>query len=94
MHTVSPKVSQARVAKWLNTEGKRPKLPGVSWTETRQAIVFNGHTYLVSSGQVFQCGHCGHWDPDWVAHEVLEYFKNQFGITPIDIEINCTLSGG
>ncbi len=90
-HIVSPKLAKSRVAKWLATEGQNPKVPGVSWTETRQAIVYNGHTYLVSSGQVFQCGHCGHWDPDWVAHEVLGFFKETFGIKPIEIEITCSL---
>jgi hypothetical protein len=90
-HIISSKLAKTRVAKWLATEGQHPKLPGVSWTETRQALIYDGHTYLVSSGQVFQCGHCGHWDPDWVAHEVLDFFKETFGVKPVEIEITCTL---
>jgi hypothetical protein len=88
-HIVSSKISQSRVAKWLLAA--KPIQPGVTWTEIRQAIVINNHTYLVSSGQVYQCVHCGHYDPDWVAHEVLEYFKINFGVKPIEIEIECSL---
>ncbi len=90
-HIVSNKVSQNRVAAWI-AESEKFRIDGRTWTETRQAIVFNGHTYLIAKGQVFQCAHCGHYDPDWVAHEVLDYFRDTFGIKPVEVEITCSIS--
>lgn len=86
-HIVSSDISKVRVARWL-MEAK-PVTP--TWTERRLAIEFGGHTYLVVNGQVYQCAHCGHYDPEWSAHEVLSYFEENFGIKPHEIEINCSL---
>lgn len=81
-------ITQKRITQWLLsafsvTENK-------TWTETRQAIQFGGHTYLVSEGQVFQCAHCGHYDPEWKAQEVLKFFEETLGIKPIEITITCS----
>jgi hypothetical protein len=61
--------TRRRIAKW-SMEAK-PVSQQPVWTEMRRAIVFGGHTYIVSNGQVFQCGHCGHYDPEWSATEVM-----------------------
>lgn len=87
-HIVSSKVSQARIARWL--EEAKP-VDNILWTETRLALVVGGHTYLVTNGQVFPCTHCGRYDPEWKAHEVLDYFLNNFGIKPVEIEIECSI---
>lgn len=63
-----------------------------TWTETRQAIEFGGHVYLVAKGQVFQCLYCGHFDPEWSATEVLTFFEETFGIKPFDIEVTCSVA--
>jgi hypothetical protein len=87
---VSPEVTKARVAKWM-MEAK-PVDNTTVWTERRLAIVFGEHTYLVTNGQVFQCAHCGHYDPQWSSTEVMAWFKDNFKIEPIEIEITCTVA--
>lgn len=83
-------VTRTRVTKWI-LESK-PVSPGSTWTERRQAIVFGGHTFLIGNGQVFQCGHCGAFDPEWTATEVLQYFKEKHNVDPIEIEITCSVA--
>jgi hypothetical protein len=83
-------ISRQRLANWI--ESARPIATHPTWIEKRQAIDFGGHTYVVSNGQVFQCAHCGHFDPKWNATEVLTYFKDNFGIKPYDIEVTCSVA--
>lgn len=82
-------ITRERIAKWVNSA--RPITEKPTWTEQRLVIDFGGHTYIVNNGQVFQCAHCGHYDPEWTTTEVLTYFKNTFGIVPREIEITCTV---
>lgn len=82
-------VTKARIAKW-SMEAK-PISENQTWTERRLAIEFGGHTYIVSNGQIFQCAHCGHYDPEWKVTEVLAFFKEHFDIEPIEIEITCSV---
>ncbi len=82
-------VTRKRVAKWIDSA--QPIEQRNTWTERRLAIEFGGHTYIVGNGQVYQCVHCGHFDPEWTATEVLEFFKETFGISPKEIEITCTV---
>ncbi len=82
-------VTRKRVAKWISSAQPIEKQP--TWKERRLAVVFGGHTFVVNNGQVYQCVHCGHFDPEWSATEVLAFFKETFGITPIEIEIECTV---
>jgi hypothetical protein len=89
-HIVSSNVSKARVSKWIMEAKPVDVVP--TWTERRLAIEFGGHTYLVANGQVFQCAHCGRYDPEWRAQEVLEFFEENFGIKPHEIEITCSIS--
>ncbi len=90
MHFVSDTVAQKRVAAWFSSN-PQPVTSGVTWTEKRLAIEYGGHTYLVQQGQVFQCAHCGHFDPKWETTEVLRFFEEVLGIKPIEIEIECSL---
>jgi hypothetical protein len=62
------------------------------WTETRLAIDFGEHTYIIANGQIFQCAHCGHFDPEWSATEVLDFFRENFGIKPREIEVTCSVA--
>jgi len=87
---VSSDITKARIAKWI--EQAKPVSKNPTWTERRQAIEFGGHTYLVSNGQVFQCAHCGHYDPEWSSTEVLRWFEENFGIKPHEIEITCSVA--
>lgn len=90
MSNLSPTdVTRKRIAKWI--ESATPLSETTTWVETRLAIDFGGHTYIVNNGQIFQCAHCGHYDPEWSASEVLEYFK-QFGIKPYEIEVSCSVA--
>ncbi len=84
-----PEVTRKRVAKWLDSAKPIKQQP--VWKERRLAIEFGEHTYIVGNGQVYQCVHCGHFDPEWTATEVLEFFKETFGIKPIEIEITCSI---
>jgi hypothetical protein len=83
-------ITRRRIAKWMDNASESALEVKNTWTERRLAIVFGGHTYLVANGQVFQCGHCGHFDPEWNATEVLQFFKIKMGIDPIEIDIVCS----
>lgn len=83
-------VTRARVSKWI--VDAKPLEPNTTWTERRQAIVFGGHTYLIGNGQVFQCAHCGHYDPQWTVTEVIQYFKEKFNVEPTEIEVTCSVA--
>lgn len=87
---ISPEeVTRKRIANWILQAS--PIDVNIEWTEKRRAIDYGGHTYLVDNGQVFQCAHCGQYDPEWTATEVLIFFKNTFGIEPYEIEVTCTV---
>jgi hypothetical protein len=88
-HLVSTEVSKARVSRWL--EQAQPVSKNPIWTESRMAIEFGEHVYLITNGQVFQCAHCGHYDPEWSTIEVLAFFE-ELGIKPHEIEITCSVS--
>lgn len=83
-------LTRKRVANWL--VDAKPLTEITTWTEQRLVIDFGGHTYIVSDGQIFQCAHCGHYDPKWSVTEVLSFFKETFGIKPYEIEVTCTVS--
>lgn len=89
-HLTSDDISKSRVAKWLAQA--KPIEQNPVWTERRQAISFGNHTYLITNGQVFQCAHCGHYDPEWSAVNVLTFFEENFGIKPYEIEITCSVA--
>lgn len=89
-HIVSSEVTKARIAKWLMQATQVDVVK--TWTERRMAIEFGGHFYLVTNGQVFQCAHCGHYDPEWRSVEVLKFFEENFGIKPQEIEITCSVA--
>lgn len=88
-HLVSSEVSKARVAKWI--EQAQPVNLNPTWTEKRQVLQFGPHTYLIEQGQVFQCAHCGHYDPSWSTTEVLNFFEVNFGIKPTEITVTCSI---
>jgi hypothetical protein len=88
-HIVSKKITEERIAKWA--ANAQPITKATLWTEKRLAIAFGGHMYLLANGQVFQCAHCGHYDPEWSAHEVLGFFKEHFGAKLVEIEIECSI---
>lgn len=83
-------ITRKRIAKWISSA--KPLDSSPTWTERRLAIDIGGHTYIVTNGQVFQCAHCGTFDPEWSATEVLTYFKDNFGIKPYEIEVTCTVA--
>ncbi len=83
-------VDQKRVAKWMLQA--KPLDERASWIERRQFIDFGGHTYPLTNGQIFQCAHCGHYDPEWSAVTVLTYFKNNFGIEPYEKDVLCSVA--
>ncbi len=87
---VSSAIARARFARWV--EQTKPIDLNPTWTEKRLVIKFGDHTYLVGNGQVFQCPHCGHYDPDWTASEVISFFRDTFGIKPTEIEVTCTVA--
>ncbi len=89
-HLISSEVSKNRVAKWIAQA--KPVDLNPTWTERRMAITFGVHTYLLVNGQVFQCSHCGHYDPQWSATEVLLWFEENFGIKPHEIEVTCSVA--
>ena len=89
-HLVSKVVSQERIARWFAQA--KPVSEKTTWTEKRLAIVLGEHTYIVQNNQVFQCAHCGHYDPDWSASEILAFVAENFGVKPIEIEITCTVA--
>lgn len=81
-------VTRMRIAKWMDQATPISKRP--TWTEQRLVIDFGGHTYPVTNGQVFQCAHCGHYDPEWSATEVLEFFE-KLGHKPYEITVNVSV---
>lgn len=81
--------TRKRIAKWMMSATPVDTQP--VWIEHRQAIDFGGHTFIITNGQVFQCAHCGHYDPEWNATEVLQYFAS-LGIKPYDIAITCSVA--
>jgi hypothetical protein len=83
-------ISRRRIAKWIESAKPLDEVP--VWTETRQAIDFGDHTYIIQNGQIFQCAHCGTFDPEWNATEVLAYFRENFGIKPYTIEVVCSVA--
>jgi|ERR1043165_5569895 hypothetical protein len=89
-HLVSTDVAKARLAKWLMKA--QPVSPEVTWTERRMAIKFGGHTYLVEKDQIFQCAHCGRFDPQWNTTEVLNFFFENFDVKPEEIEVVCSVA--
>ncbi len=86
----NPSISQKRFAKWVMQA--KPVKPLDSWTERRLFIDFGEHTYPLSNGQIFQCAHCGHYDPEWSIVEVLSFFKENFGIEPYEKDVVCTVA--
>lgn len=82
-------VMRQRVAKWMNSA--KPLDTNPTWIERRPAMEFGGHIYPIANGQVFQCAHCGHFDPEWSATEVLQFFE-RIGAKPIEIEVVCTVA--
>jgi hypothetical protein len=90
MKLTSTEVTKARVAKWLMQATPIDKQP--TWTERRQAIVFGVHTYILTPDQVFQCAHCGRYDPQYSVTEVITFFDEQFGIKPQEIEVTCSVA--
>lgn len=87
---VSTIIAQTRIAKWITQAKPVDKVK--TWTETRRVIDIGEHTYLVESDQVFQCTHCGRYDPKWDIAEVLEFLYETYGAKPYDIEITCTVA--
>ncbi len=89
-HFISEEASRKRIANWMMTAHAVDVNP--TWIERRQAIEFGGHTYLIGKGQVFACVNCGHYDPEFSATEVLQWFEETLGIKPHDIEITCSVA--
>lgn len=86
----SDDVTRKRFAKWYESAKSTQQVP--VWTERRLAIDIGGHTYIIGNGQIFQCPHCGHYDPEWTATEVLAFYKEHMGIEPREIEVTCTVT--
>jgi hypothetical protein len=89
-HFNNSEITKQRISKWMVNAKPIDKTP--TWTEKRLAIVFGAHTYIIGNGQIFQCGHCGHYDPEWSATEVISWFKENFNIDPIEIEVTCSVA--
>jgi hypothetical protein len=83
-------ISAKRVAKWISES--KPVSAEPIWQESRLAIDFGGHTYIITNGQIFQCAHCGTYDPQWNATEVVTYFRDKFGIKPYTIQVTCSIT--
>jgi hypothetical protein len=83
-------LTRVRINRWI--EQAKPLALNPVWTETRLVIDYAGHTFIVANGQIFQCAHCGHYDPEWNATEVLTYFKDVLGIKPYEIEVTCSVA--
>lgn len=89
-HSNESDITRKRIAKWVSETEPVNKNP--TWIERRQAIDFGGQTYIITNGQVFQCAHCGTYDPQWTATEILAFFKDKFGIEPYEIEVTCSVA--
>jgi len=83
-------IARKRFAKWMISTKSIQTNP--VWTEKRLAIDFGEHTYIIGNGQIFQCAHCGAFDPEWSATEVLTFFKDNLGIRPYEIEVVCSVA--
>lgn len=81
-------LTRRRIANWVLQA--KPVKEKETWKEKRLVIDFQGHTYFVSNDQIFQCAHCGHYDPQWSITEVLAFFK-LMGIKPREVEVTCTI---
>ena len=81
-------LSRRRIAQWIMQA--KPLKKEETWTETRLAVDFNGHTYLLSNDQIFQCSRCGHHDPRWSVVEIIAFFK-LMGIKPREVEVTCKI---
>lgn len=90
MQLTPSEIMRRRVNKWIMEAKPVDEKP--TWTERRLAIDFGEHTYIVSNGQIYQCVHCGHFDPAWSVTEVLTYFKDTFGVKPYEIEVTCSVA--
>ena len=82
-------IRSRRIGKWVESAKSVKTTP--TWVEQRLAIDIGEHTFIVTNGQIFECAHCGHYDPEWNATEVLEFFK-PMGIEPYEIEVTCTVA--
>ena len=89
-HHKSPAITQQRISKWLMQAKSVEQNP--TWTETRQAIQFGEHTYILNKNQVFVCGHCGSFDPEWSATEVIDFFRDMYGIKPTEITVQVSVA--
>lgn len=83
-------MTRKRIARWIMET--KPVDINPTWTERRLALDFGGHTYIINNGQIFQCAHCGHYDPEWSVTEVISYFRDNYGIKPYEIEVTCAVS--
>lgn len=81
-------VSRKRIARWMAQAIPVQTRP--TWIEKRLAIDVGEHTYIISNGQIFECGHCGHYDPEWNATEVLRYLEGM-GNKAYEIEVECSV---
>jgi hypothetical protein len=88
-HIVSSKVEQERISNWMMQA--QPVDKNSTWTERRMAIDIGGHTYLVVNDQIFQCAHCGRYDPQWSITQVLSFIEETIGAKPYEIEITCSI---
>jgi len=89
-HGNPSEVAKKRINKWIMET--QPVDIKQTWTERRLAIDFGGHTFIVTNGQIYQCVHCGVFDPEWNATEILTFFKDNFGIKPRGIDIVCSVA--
>src|SRR4051812_10317216 len=72
-HIISSEVSKKRITEWFAQAS--PVVPGTTWTEKRRAVTIGEHTFLVEKEQIFQCLHCGTYDPQWSSVEVLTWLE-------------------
>jgi hypothetical protein len=82
--------TRRRIAKWMQSAKPINETP--TWIERRLAVDIGGHTYLLVNGQVFQCAHCGQYDPQWSVTEVLAFLKETMGVEPYELEVECSVA--
>jgi hypothetical protein len=90
-HIISSKVSKNRISEWFLQAS--PVTSESTWTEKRRAVTVGEHTFLVEKEQIFQCLHCGTYDPQWSSVEVLTWLQENFGVKPFDLEVTCSVAG-
>lgn len=90
MYFSQSEIDRKRVAQWFIQA--KPINIAPNWTERRLAIDIGEHTYIVTDGQIFQCAHCGHHDPEWTAAVVLAWVKEVFSVEPYEINIVCSIA--